>query len=82
MKKKKIAYPEGDYFYEDNPLHWFVLSEAERVVIIDKVISYHRMAREGQTMSSSSYKLGAISSHINTTANFLLQQTIKNQLVF
>lgn len=82
MKKKKIAYPEGDYFYEDNPLHWFVLSEAERVVIIDKVISYHRMAREGQTMSSSSYKLGAISSHINTTANFLLQQKIKNQLVF
>ncbi|MNB75905.1 putative glycosyltransferase EpsJ [compost metagenome] len=82
MKDKKIRYPEGDYFYEDNPLHWFVLSEAERVVIIDKVISYHRMAREGQTMSSSSYKLAAISSHINTTANFLLQQTTKTQSVF
>ncbi|PSS46522.1 glycosyltransferase family 2 protein [Enterobacter sp. FS01] len=82
MKNKNLAYPEGDYFYEDNPLHWFVLSEAERVVIIDKVISYHRMAREGQTMSSSSYKLAAISSHLNTTANFLLQKGAKTQSVF
>lgn len=82
IRGKNIRYPEGDYFYEDNPLHWFVLSEAERVVVIDHVISYHRMAREGQTMGSSSYKLAAISSHLNTTANFLMQKTIKTQSVF
>jgi len=82
IRGKNIRYPEGDYFYEDNPLHWFVLTEAERVVVIDNVISYHRMAREGQTMGSSSYKLAAISSHLNTTANFLMQKTIKTQSVF
>ncbi|MFJ5161286.1 glycosyltransferase family 2 protein [Pantoea sp. NPDC088449] len=81
MKEKNILFPEGDYFYEDNPLHWFVLSEAERVVVIDKLISYHRMAREGQTMGSSSYKLAAISSHLNTTVNFLSQNKIKKQSV-
>lgn len=82
IKKNKIGYPEGDYFYEDNPLHWFVLSEAERVVLIDKLISYHRMAREGQTMSSASYKLAALSSHINTIANFLIKQPKKHQVLF
>ncbi|HEH9419592.1 TPA: glycosyltransferase family 2 protein [Aeromonas sobria] len=81
IKNNKICYPEGDYFYEDNPLHWFVLSEAERVVVIDNIISYHRMAREGQTMSSALYKLSAISSHINTVANFLIKKPIKKQTV-
>lgn len=82
IKNRKIGYPEGDYFYEDNPLHWFVLSEAERVVLIDKLISYHRMAREGQTMSSAQYKLAALSSHINTIANFLIKQPTKHQILF
>ena len=81
IKNRKIGYPEGDYFYEDNPLHWFVLSEAERVVLIDKLISYHRIAREGQTMGSASYKLSAISSHINTVSNFLIKKTIREQTV-
>lgn len=66
MQKNKILFPEGDYFYEDNPLHWFVLSSAEKVVLLDKATSYHRMAREGQTMGASSFKLSAQLSHINT----------------
>lgn len=82
IKNNKIGYPEGDYFYEDNPLHWFVLSAAERVVMIDNIISYHRMAREGQTMSSASYKLAALSSHINTIANYLIKQPQKSQVLF
>lgn len=66
-----ILYPEGDYFYEDNPLHWFVLSRAERVVLSDIVVSFHRMEREGQTMSAQTYKLGAFVNHANTTMKFL-----------
>ncbi|MCV5754036.1 glycosyltransferase family 2 protein, partial [Escherichia coli] len=72
IKSNGIEYPEGDYFYDDNPLHWFVLSSAERVVMVDHIISYHRMAREGQTMSSALYKLAALASHLNTISNFLL----------
>ncbi|TDT29963.1 glycosyltransferase family 2 protein [Naumannella halotolerans] len=66
-----VLYPEGDYFYEDNPLHWHVLSRAERVIACDEIVSYHRMAREGQTMGAYEYKLGAIASHANTTLNSL-----------
>lgn len=71
LQEHDILYPEGDYFYEDNPLHWFVLSRAERVVLCDTVVSFHRMEREGQTMSAQTYKLGAFVNHANTTMRFL-----------
>jgi len=71
MNRYQIRYPEGDYFYEDNPLHWLVLSRAERVALSDKVIAYHRMARAGQTMGSSTYKLSALCSHLNTVGKEL-----------
>ncbi|MGX1934361.1 glycosyltransferase [Microbacterium resistens] len=73
LQEHGILYPEGDYFYEDNPLHWFVLSRAERVVLNDTVVSFHRMEREGQTMSAQAYKMGAFVSHMNTTMRFLTQ---------
>lgn len=71
LLKNSIAYPEGDYFYEDNPLHWRVLAHAKRVVLIDRPVSFHRMARAGQTMGASSYKLAAMCSHANTIGNYL-----------
>lgn len=72
LEEHAILYPEGDYFYEDNPLHWFVLSRARRVVLCDEVISFHRMEREGQTMSAQTYKLGAFVNHMNTVLNSLM----------
>ncbi|RQH10066.1 glycosyltransferase family 2 protein [Paraburkholderia dinghuensis] len=73
LEGNRIAYPEGDYFYEDNPLHWFVLASHGKLVKIDEIISYHRMAREGQTMGAADYKLAAMCSHINTVACFLAE---------
>lgn len=75
MQANGILYPEGDYFYEDNPLHWFVLSRAQRVVACNEVISYHRQEREGQTMGAHAYKLGAFVSHANTVLNFISEST-------
>lgn len=77
MEKNKIRYPEGDYFYEDNPLHWFVISSNPIITKINDVISYHRMAREGQTMGAIDYKLGAMCCHMNTIARFL-DSNLKN----
>lgn len=71
LETNGILFPEGDYFYEDNPLHWFVLSRAHRVVVCDEVISFHRQEREGQTMSAQAYKLGAFINHANTILGFL-----------
>lgn len=70
LENNNIRFPEGDYFFEDNPLHWFVLSKAERVVLIDKEVAYHRMAREGQTMGADSFKLAAHFCHINSITDF------------
>ncbi|SNR59499.1 Glycosyl transferase family 2 [Methylobacillus rhizosphaerae] len=71
LLQNKIEYPEGDYFYEDNPLHWFVISKANRIIVTEDTVSYHRLAREGQTMSSASYKLSAICCHLNTILNYI-----------
>lgn len=30
VQANQVLYPEGDYFYEDNPLHWHVLSRRPR----------------------------------------------------
>src|SRR5699024_10115734 len=81
VQQHHVLYPEGDYFYEDNPLHWHVLSRAERVVACEQVVSYHRMAREGQTMGANEYKLGAIASHANTILTSLLGSTADHREV-
>lgn len=73
LNKYNIRFPEGDYFYEDNPLHWFVLTSAKRVVLLDYVVAYHRMEREGQTMGAMNFKLGAQFCHLNSIKNYLLK---------
>ena len=74
LKNNNIRFPEGDYFYEDNPLHWFVLASAQRVVLIDEEVAYHRMEREGQTMGAGFYKLSAQFCHLNSIKNYLNAQ--------
>ncbi|UKH20697.1 glycosyltransferase [Actinobacillus pleuropneumoniae] len=73
LNNNKIRFPEGDYFYEDNPLHWFVLTKAKRVVLLDYVVAYHRMEREGQTMGAMNFKLSAQFCHLNSIKNHLLK---------
>jgi glycosyltransferase involved in cell wall biosynthesis len=82
LNEKNIRFPEGDYFYEDNPLHWFVLSQANSVALLDYVVAYHRMGREGQTMGSNNYKLVAMYSHVNSIRNFFNKNKISNTLLW
>jgi glycosyltransferase involved in cell wall biosynthesis len=87
LNENKIRFPEGDYFYEDNPLHWFVLSKAENVALIDYVVAFHRMGREGQTMGANSFKLSAMICHVNTVNEFFnfhnwtISKTFRKELV-
>lgn len=81
LTKNNLSYPEGDYFYEDNPLHWFVLTAAKRIIVTDILISYHRMAREGQTMEAAQYKLSVLTHHINTIANFLIERKVQDKTI-
>lgn len=68
LEKHAIRFPEVDSFFEDNPLHWDVLSAARSVVFVDTFISYHRMARPGQTMSANSPQLSAFFQHMTSIA--------------
>ncbi|XP_058809770.1 uncharacterized glycosyltransferase RBE_0706-like [Phymastichus coffea] len=74
LNEHNIRYPEGDYFYEDNPLHWMVLSQASSVVMLDYVVALHRMERVGQTMGSDNYKMSAMFCHMNTVKKYFVQQ--------
>jgi glycosyltransferase involved in cell wall biosynthesis len=71
LSRNGIVFAEGDFFYEDNPLHWFVLTRAKRVMLIDQVTSFHRMGRVGQTMGSNDYKFAAICMHMNAIRGYL-----------
>lgn len=72
MDKHGIQYPEGDYFYEDNPLHWTVLALADRVVLTDERVSMHRMSREGQTMTSADFRKAAYAHHLTMSLRAVL----------
>ena len=43
--KHNLRFPEGDFFYEDNVLHWLVLLTARRVVLCPHVLVHHRSSR-------------------------------------
>ena len=74
MDENSIRYPEGDFFYEDNPLHWFVSTTAQKISYVNEVMIYHRMGRPGQTMGANPEKLLAFTTHAKTIKDFLLQK--------
>ncbi|MGN6580012.1 MAG: O-linked N-acetylglucosamine transferase family protein [Bordetella sp.] len=66
-----MRFPEGDYFFEDNPFHWFCILKAQSFVCIDKVLCYHRTNRAGQTTASSAMRWLAMFRHHETMLAFL-----------
>ena len=77
LKKNTIYYPEGDYFFEDNPLHWFVTIHANKISVVDESLITHRIGRVGQTMEGKPERLIAFAEHAKTIKEFLDEQ---NQL--
>lgn len=71
IKQHNIRYPEGDYFFEDNPLHWYVVVLAERVSIVDNILCYHRVNRQGQTMNTADNGLVKMFIHHGTIYSWL-----------
>lgn len=67
LHKHNIAFPEGDYFFEDNPYHWMCVLSAESIAFLDTVICHHRINRPGQTMNSSGREFFAFFDHYETT---------------
>lgn len=64
LAQHNIRFPEGDLFYEDNTLHWDVMTAAGSVVFAPVTVSFHRMNREGQTIAAAAPKLAAFFQHL------------------
>ena len=45
VEEYDIRFPEGDFFYEDNVLHWLILLTVSRVVLCPQVLVHHRTSR-------------------------------------
>lgn len=69
--KKIIRYPECEYFFEDNPLHWFVTAQLTKFSVVNKALITHRIGRVGQTMEGKPEKLIGFATHARTIKEFL-----------
>ena len=71
LEQNAIRVPVGDYFYEDNPFHWFSVISASRIALVPEALCSHRVARAGQTMSTVDARLFRIFEHHDTIHDWL-----------
>ena len=76
LEKHQLRFPVGNYYYEDNPFHWFTIIKSQRVALLNKALCEHRVFREGQTMSYSGDNLIAMFEHHTTIFNWLVENEI------
>ncbi|MCV3736650.1 glycosyltransferase [Rhizobium sp. TRM96647] len=78
LAQNSIAFPEGNFFFEDNPYHWASVIKARRIGFVDKVICHHRFNRPGQTMASTGRELLWFYDHYWTIKNWLDAEGLDN----
>lgn len=66
LRRHRIRFPEGDFFFEDNPFHWSVCTHAETIGFSRHITCHHRVNRRGQTMASTGTELAAFFTHFET----------------
>lgn len=66
LEQHNLRFPEGDFFFEDNPFHWAVSLAAESIGFVNAVTCHHRINRPGQTMASTGVELAAFFIHFRT----------------
>lgn len=74
LEDNKIRFPVGDYFYEDNPFHWFSILSADSIALVPAVLAYHRVGRSGQTMATADARLFRIFQHHDTIHTWLTER--------
>lgn len=79
LEDHRIRYPEVDCFFEDNPLHWFVVTQAKRFAAVNKSMVTHRIGRVGQTMEGKPEKLMAFATHAKIIKDFLLSSKLYDE---
>ncbi|MEH7830450.1 glycosyltransferase family 2 protein [Gemmobacter denitrificans] len=78
LRRHGLRFPEGAFFFEDNPFHWAVCLAAGRIGFLDVILCQHRINRPGQTMASTGAELIAFFDHYETiTALVTAQETAR-----
>jgi glycosyltransferase involved in cell wall biosynthesis len=72
LVQNNILFPEGDFFYEDHPLHWYSIVQAKRIAALDKMFIRHRQNRPGQTTAAAPGRASLqMVEHFRAIQNFL-----------
>lgn len=79
IEQHGIRFPVGDYFYEDNPFHWFSVLSANAIAVVPESLCQHRVARAGQTMSTADERLFKIFEHHDTIKTWLDQRGLTDE---
>ncbi len=77
LNDQDLRFPEGDFFFEDNPFHWAVCLKTDRIAFLDVTLCYHRVNRPGQTMASTGRELTAFIDHFETIVAALTPEQSK-----
>ena len=72
-----LRFPEGDFFYEDNVLHWAILTTARRVVLSPHVLVHHRISRS--LFGEHEIRNAGFFSVINAIGDELLHRTVSEE---
>lgn len=66
-----LRFPEGDFFFEDNPFHWFTVLTANKIAVVREKLCKHRVNRIGQTMATADESLFRMFVHHGTIHDWL-----------
>ena len=71
LEREGIAFPVGDFFFEDNVHHWEAVLAARRTALLRKRLHAHRVGAPGQTIAGRGRKFLAIFEHHRAIAAIL-----------
>jgi len=77
LRRHNIRFPEGDFFYEDNPFHWQVCLSTRDIHFFDQGVCTHRVGRPGQTMAARGDDLVAFFDHYDRIIQQLPDETYR-----
>ena len=71
LNEHNIRFPEGDYFFEDNPFHWMVVTKSTKCLINKEATHYYRMGNPNQTVIGKGEKFLKMFEHYSTIKKML-----------
>jgi glycosyltransferase involved in cell wall biosynthesis len=82
LRESDIAFPEGEFFFEDIVFHWQCMLAASHIVHVSKKLITHRIGRPGQTIAASGRRLLDVLPNLKMLKTFLVQTGCYDRYTF